>query len=539
MDHATSRLDEFGSRRSTLYAPEAAVATSQPLAATAALLRLERGGNAFDAAVAAAAALNVVEPTSTGIGGDVFALYRTADGTLEGLQSCGGAPAAATPEAIRERVGEAGDDDVAMPFRGPHTVTVPGTARGWEALIDRHGRGTLGEALEPAITYGREGFPVTEVIADHWQAADDLFEDDNARAAYVPGGRPPRVGESVALPALASSLERIAAEGADVVYEGAIADAIVDTVRSKGGLLAADDLASFEPRFVDPIERAYRDAQVFQLPPTNQGGIVLEALGIAEELGAGDRPAGSVDRVHLLAEAMKLAFHDGHHWISDPSFGAVPPLWDDEWIADRAERVGESAMDAAPLPPPGPRGEGADTVLVTVGDAAGNLVSLLNSRFAGFGSGLVAGDTGIALQNRGASFSLDPDHPNVIAPGKRPFHTLIPGMVRFGADDWGAFGVMGGHMQPQGHLQVLVNLIDDGQSLQQALDAPRWRYQADGTLSVEPRMDPVLQTGLVRRGHEVRVRGPVAFGGAQVVRRTDGVLSAATEPRKDGVAIGR
>ena len=535
MQHPAARLDEFRSRRSTLFAPRGAVATSQPLAARAALSRLEGGANAFDAAVTAAATLNVVEPTSTGVGGDVFALFRTADGEISGLQSCGSAPAAATPSTIRDRLDS---DDPSMPFRGPHTVTVPGTARGWEVLLEEYGRGSLADALAPAISYARDGYPVTEVIADHWQSADDLFTDAQARAAYLRKDRPPTVGETVELPELGRSLELIAESGADVVYEGSIARSIVDTVQDAGGLLAMDDLADFSPKFVDSIARSYGDTSVHQLPPTNQGAIVLEALGIAEQLDVGSTPSGSIERTHRLVEAMKLAFHDGHHWITDPDYQTIPGLWEDDWVADRAARIGESALDEAPLPPPGPRGEGADTVLVTVGDADGNLISLLNSRFAGFGSGLVAGETGIALQNRGASFSLDPDHPNVIAPGKRPFHTLIPGMVQFGADDWAAFGVMGGHMQPQGHLQVLMNLIEDEMSLQQALDAPRWRYHADGTVGVEARMDPVLQTGLVRRDHDVRVRGSVAFGGAQIVRRRDGVLSAATEPRKDGVAIG-
>lgn len=529
--------DRFESRRSTVYAPNGTVATSQPLAATAALSRLRQGNNAFDAAITAAAVLNVVEPTGTGIGGDVFALYRTENGHIGAMQSCGAAPTEATPEAVRARI-SSDEDEPSMPFTGPLTVTVPGTARGWEQLLDRFGVGSLAEALEPAIAYARDGFPVTEVIANEWKAADSLFTDQHARETFLPGGSPPGVGETVRFPNLAESLERIARLGADPVYEGHIADAIVDAVQDAGGFLSHADLAGFEPEFVDPISRTYHDATVYQLPPNNQGAIVLEALGIAEKIDATEYPPGSVERVHALVEAMKIAFHDGHHWITDPDYEDIPALIEDEWVADRAERVGTNAIDVGPLPPPAPRIEETDTVLVTVGDGAGNLVSLLNSRFAGFGSGDVAGNTGIALQNRGASFSLDPDQPNVIAPGKRPFHTLIPGMVRFDVDDWAAFGVMGGHMQPQGHLQVLTQLIADKVSLQIALDQPRWRHFADGTLAVEPRTDPVLQSGLVRRGHDVGVRTPGSFGGAQIVRRQGETLSAATEPRKDGVAVG-
>lgn len=537
MNSRLDALDRFESRRSTVYAERGAIATSQPLAATAGLDLLQAGGNAFDAAIAAAAVLNVVEPTSTGLGGDVFALYRTADGTVAGMRSCGGAPAGATIEAVSATRDD--ESPEAMPFRGPHTVTVPGTAAGWEALVSRHGACSLDVLLEPAISYAREGFPVTPVIADHWQGADDLFSDPYARETFLPIGRPPTAGERVTFEDLGESLESIASDGASVVYEGYIADSIVDTVQRAGGFLEKRDLSSFEPEFVDPIKAPYNGATVYQLPPNNQGPIVLEALRIAEAIGAGDHPFDSVDRLHDFIEAMKLAFHDGHRHITDPEFESCPPLFDDAWIRDRAERIGKAPLGATDLPPPGPRGEATDTVLVTVADADGAIVSLINSRFAGFGSGLVADGTGIALQNRGASFSLDPSHPNHLAPGKRPFHTLIPGIVSFGPTDWAAFGVMGGHMQPQGHLQVLSNIIDYGYDLQRALDLPRWRYREDGTVSLEPRFDPAHQLGLVRRGHDVRVEEPVVFGGAQIVRNQDGIITAATEPRKDGVAIGR
>jgi len=529
-------VDEFGSRRSTVHGPNGAVATSQPLAAEAGIELLRNGGNAFDAAVATAAALNVVEPTSTGLGGDVFMLYRSADGEVGAMRACGGAPEAATAERVRAAAAEEQGVDPAaasMPETGALTVTVPGTARGWEATSERFGRLSLAEALQPAIRYATEGYPVSEVVADLWRQGETRFETDHARAAYlVDGERAPRPGETVRLPELGESLAAIADSGADVVYEGAIADAIVEEVRAAGGFMTADDLAGFEVEFPEPVSTTYGDAEVYQLPPNNQGLIVLEALNVATEIGAADHPAGSAARVHYLAEATKRAFHDGHRYITDPEFEAVPPLESEAWAKRRAEGIGETAADVS-FGVPEANAEDADTVLLCVADDEGNVVSYINSRFAGFGSGLVAGDTGIALQNRGASFSLDPDHPNRIEPGKRPFHTLIPALLRRG-EEWSAFGVMGGYMQPQGQLQVLVRLLDDGEPLQRALDAPRWRYREDGRLAVEARLPAAVQNGLLRRGHDLEVRKPSFFGGAQIVRWDGESLSGATEPRKDG-----
>ena len=529
-------LDRFSSRRSTVYGSRGVVATSQPLAAEAGADLLRAGGNAFDAAVATAAALNVVEPTSTGLGGDVFALYRTSEGEIGALRSCGGAPAAATLDAVQEAVGgdgEEGDADVSMPYRGPHTVTVPGTARGWEATVKKLGRLTLAECLAPAVRYATEGYPVSEVVAAQWEHGEEVFTDDDARDAYLFDGRAPAVGQRVRLPALGRTLERVGDEGADVVYEGDVGEAIVDAVRSRGGFLSMDDLAGFEPEFLDPISTTYGGCEVYELPPNNQGLVALEALNVADEVGAPE--AEGVERLHLLAEATKVAFHDGHRYITDPEYEEVPPLNSRAWARRRAAGIGDEASDGVSFLP-NTHAEDADTVLLCVADDAGNVVSYINSRFAGFGSGLVAGDTGIALQNRGASFSLDPTHPNRLEPGKRPFHTLIPGLLDFAPDrereDWAAFGVMGGFMQPQGHVQVVSNLVDRGFPIQRALDEPRWRYREDGTLAVEERLED--KTKLARRGHDVRIRPPADFGGAQLVRNEAGVLSGATEPRKDG-----
>jgi gamma-glutamyltranspeptidase/glutathione hydrolase len=532
-------LDRFDSRRSTVYAQEGMVATSQPLAAQAGVAALREGGNAFDAAVTTAAALNVVEPMSTGIGGDAFALYRTADGDVGAFRACGGAPADATVDAVRARVADrAGIDPAAasMPSAGPLAVTVPGTVRGWETLLADHGNRSLSAALEPAIDYATEGFPVSEVIADMWTVAEALFDEDDAREEYLLDGRSPETGEVMTLPDLGSTLSTIATAGADAFYEGDIADRIGETVRERGGLLTADDLADFDPEYVDPVSTSYRGAEVYELPPNNQGLVALEALNVAEELDAGAYDYDSAERVHYFAEALKRAFHDGHHYITDPEFEDVPALGSKAYAAERAATVSERAGDVSVGGPAAP-GDG-DTVLLTVADEAGNVVSFINSIFGHFGSGVVVPGTGITLQNRGSSFSLDPAHPNRIEPGKRPFHTLIPGLVRLDRDDWAAFGVMGGYMQPQGHLQVLSNLLDYGMPLQAALDAPRWRYLDDGSLAVEDRFPKGLLPKLARRGHDVVVKPASEFGGGQITRLADGVLSGATEPRKDGMAAG-
>ena len=533
--------DRFTSRRSTVYARNGLVATEQPLAAEAGLEMLREGGNAFDAAVATAAVLNVTAPAETGLGGDVFLLYRTADGDVGGMQSCGGAPADATLDAVRESVaGPDGDPDtVEMPDLSPHAVTVPGTARGWEAAVETHGRLEFGRTLQPAIRYAREGFPVMEMAADFWTGGEQLFTEAYARETFLNDGHAPRAGEVFANPDLGDSLAAIAEDGADAFYEGPIGERVVEAVRSRGGFLSMSDLESFEPEFVDPVSTTYNGVEVYELPPNNQGLITLEALNIAAELDAGEHDYRTPERVHYFAEAMKLAFHDGHRYITDPDYEAVPPLASKSWARKRASEVGPQAIEDASFMAPG-GAEDADTALLTAADGAGNVVTLINSLFSstdpvlGFGSGIVPEGTGIVLQNRGASFSLDPDDPNHIEPDKRPFHTLIPAVAHFGEDDWAAFGCMGGATQPQGQVQMLANAVDYDMPLQAALDAPRWVYRADGTLGVEGRFDGHLLTKVARKGHDVRIMKKDHFGGAQVARYDDGVLSGATEPRKDG-----
>jgi gamma-glutamyltranspeptidase/glutathione hydrolase len=369
-----------------------------------------------------------------------------------------------------------------------------------------------------------------------WTVAEALFDEDDAREEYLLDGRSPETGEVMTLPDLGSTLSTIASAGADAFYQGDIADRIGEAVRERGGLLTADDLADFDPEYVDPVSTTYRGAEVYELPPNNQGLVALEALNVAEELDAGAYDYDSAERVHYFAEALKRAFHDGHHYITDPEFEDVPALGSKAYAAERAATVSERAGNVSVGGPAAP-GDG-DTVLLTVADGAGNVVSFINSIFGHFGSGVVVPGTGITLQNRGSSFSLDPAHPNRIEPGKRPFHTLIPGLVRLDRDDWAAFGVMGGYMQPQGHLQVLSNLLDYGMPLQAALDAPRWRYLDDGSLAVEDRFPEGLLPKLARRGHDVVVEPASEFGGGQITRLADGVVSGATEPRKDGTAAG-
>lgn len=538
-------LDRFESRRSTVYSTNGVVSTSHPLAAEAGVSILQEGGNAFDAAIATAATLNVVEPPSTGIGGDAFALYRTASGDVGALHSCGTAPADATLDNVRRAVSEDTSlEDNIMPQAGPLSVTVPGAARGWEAMVEQFGALSFESVLQPAINHAIEGFPVSEIISHLWHGGEARLLNDHARESYLIDGRAPNPGEIVSLPALGETLQTVASQGADVFYEGEIAEQIVAAVQSRGGLLTAEDLATFEPEFIDPISTTYNGVEVYQLPPSTQGAIVLEALNIAEELSVDQYPIESPEYKHYLIESMKLAFRDGHRHITDPTYYDVPPLHSKEYAKERAVEIDKTAN--AHVEAGFPSADASDTVLITIADGDGNVVSFINSLYSAFGSGIAPDETGILLQSRGGSFSLDPDHPNRIEPGKRPFHTLIPGLLRFDENDWAAYGVMGAFMQPQGHVQVIGNVVDGGMPLQRSLDEPRWRYLEGGDVAIEARFDDRVASKLARRGHDIALypsgpynQAPVGgFGGAQIARNEDGVLSAATDPRKDGSALG-
>jgi gamma-glutamyltranspeptidase/glutathione hydrolase len=485
-------------------------ATSQPLATRAALRVLEDGGNAVDAAVTAAAVLCVVEPMSTGIGGDLFALVW--DGAVSGLNASGRAPRSADPMAL---------DDV--PLYGPRSVTVPGAVSGWAALLERHGTFGLDRCLAPAIDAAEQGFAVTPVIARMWaQLAPGLTDPEAVRVF----GRAPVVGDVVRLPELGASLRRIAGQGPVGLYTGPVAEAIC-----AASWLEPADLAAHEPEWVEPLRLAHRGAEVLELPPNGQGAIALQALGLVEPLV----PRDTADRVHLQAEALKLAFADGYAQIADRALPAG--FLDEAYLAERRALI-DPDRAGAPVAGDLPRG---GTVYLCVVDGERRAISLIQSLFHGFGSRVVAPGTGIALQNRGSSFTLEPGHPNRLAPGARPFHTIIPGLLLRDGGLLGPFGVMGGHFQAQGHLQVGEHLLAGRLDPQAALDEPRFRLDRDAagwTLALEPGLWP-LADELARRGHRVRREPePGGFGGGQAILLRGAALVGGSEPRKDGYAAG-
>ena len=502
--------------RASAVAARGMVATSQPLATRAGLRALERGGNAVDAALAAAAVLCVVEPMSTGVGGDCFALVWR-DGELTGLNASGRAPAAADPDAL----------GTAMPVRGPLSVTAPGAVAGWAELAQRHGRLGLDGALADAIDIAERGFAVTPVISRYWTAAAmelALFEE--ARRVFLPA---PRVGQLVRFPELAATLRRIAGEGPMGFYRGSVADAICEATP-----LTLDDLAAPHADWVEPLRRHYRGVDVCEIPPNGQGVAALQALGILDGL---DHTGGrALDRVHLQAEAMKLAFADAERHVHD---GPLPARYlDDDYLDSRRSLI-DPARAGAPAAGPLQRG---GTVYLCAVDEQRNACSLIQSVYYAFGSLVVAPGTGVALQNRGACFTLEHAHPNRLAPGKRPYHTIIPGLLLRDGALQGPFGVMGGHMQPQGHLQVVSHIVDRGLDPQAALDEPRWRLDRNGddgwALALEEPLHR-LAPALARRGHRVLCDpAPESFGGGQVVLVHDDVLIGGSESRKDGIALG-
>lgn len=528
---------DFSSRRSVVRCTGGMVATSQPLAALAGLDALRAGGDAVDAAVTTAAVLNVVEPISTGIGGDMFALvWRADEGRLYALNGSGRAPAAATLEAYYAR-GLSKTDSI--PFAGPLPITVPGALHGWQTLLDRWGRHSLADALSPATRYAFDGYPVSELIAAGWARNAPLMRQfpDTAKT-YLTDGQPPRVGEIMRIPALGRSFEKIAAEGIGSFYHGKIGQAIADAVQAEGGFLTLGDLTTHTSTWAEPIYTTYHGHQIYECPPNGQGLAALLALNIAATFNL--RAMSAADATHVLIEAMKLAFADAHRYIADPEMADVPVdgLLSPEYTV---ERRGLIEMNRAFDPAPGVPPAGDDTVYLTVVDQARNAVSFINSNYIGIGSGLVGGETGIALQNRGAGFSLDPDHPNCLAPGKRPYHTIIPAMIFREGKPLYSFGVMGGPMQPQGHLQVAVNLIDLGMDPQRALDAPRFRVIEGRRVTLEPGIPKDVIEELRRRGHQIASPDlPASYGGGQIIQidAETGALAGGSDPRKDGCAIG-
>ncbi|WP_029215165.1 gamma-glutamyltransferase [Kallotenue papyrolyticum] len=524
-----------GSRQPVL-ARRGVVATSQPLAAQAGLAMLQRGGNAVDAAIAAAVALTVVEPTSNGIGGDLFALVW--DGAhLHGLNGSGRAPEALTLERVRQA------GHTSMPTRGWLPVTVPGAPAAWRDLHRRFGRLRFSQLFEPAITYAEHGVPIAPVVATSWERAAQVFAA-NASAefsgwadTFLINGRPPRAGELWQSRGHARALSLIAESYADDFYNGEIAQALVRFAQRTGGLLTARDLAQHHSTWVAPLSVRYRGYEVWELPPNGQGLAALIALNILEGFTIAQFERETPQSYHLQIEAMKLAFADAQRYIGDPEHVTVPTeqLLAKEYAARRRALIGAQALDPAPGDP-----IHGGTVYLCTADADGMMVSLIQSNYMGFGSGIVVPGLGIALHNRGAGFSLQPGHPNQLAPGKRPFHTIIPGFLTQDGRAVGPFGVMGGHMQPQGHLQMIVNTIDYGLNPQASLDAPRWYWSAGRDVLLEAGTPAALLEALQQRGHQARIsedRG--VFGRGQIIWRLDnGVYVAGSDGRADGCAVG-
>ncbi|BBL80824.1 gamma-glutamyltransferase [Rubrobacter xylanophilus] len=526
-----------GGGRSTVYGKRGAVACEHPLAAIEGIRVLDEGGNAADACVAMAACLAVVAPMTTGMGGDAFLLYYEAEsGRVVGANGSGRAPREATIEELRSRgVKE-------MPERGGLSVTVPGAVRLWEDAAKRLGRLPLERLLAPARRYAEEGFPVTEVVSRYWEVAEELLGRREASArCFLPEGRVPRPGELFRQPDLARTLALVAESGADAFYGGEVARRIARAVREDGGYLSEEDLASHETAWVEPIHTDYRGLRVYEIPPPGQGIAALEMLNVLEGFEMGSLDPCGAERIHLEVEAKKLAFRDLFEKVGDPEFAAVPveELLSKEYAARLREEI---SPERAAVPSVGPA-LGTDTTYLCAVDAEGNGCSFINSLYMGFGSGVVADGTGVCLQNRGRSFRLVEGHPNALAPGKRPMHTIIPGLVTRDGALWAVFGVMGGPMQPQGHTQLLSNLIDHRMSPQEAVDHPRHFHDHEGdVLLVEGRVPPPELERLRRMGHRVEV-GPdyaIPTGGAQLIRVLEGgVRACGSDPRKDGCALAQ
>ena len=525
--------------RSIVRSQHAMVASSQPLASEVGLDVLKRGGNAVDAAIAMAAMLNVTEPMMTGIGGDAFMLvYWSKTKELKGLNASGRAPSALSIDYFARR------KIAKMPEFGMESITVPGAFDGWVTLLEKYGTMKLADLLHPAIETAENGFPVMEKTAEDWNAEVAKLKKTPASAAnYLIDGRAPRPGEIFRQPNLARTLRTLALGGRDAFYKGEIARAIADYCAKNGGFISLADLAGQKSEWVEPISTDYRGYTVYEIPPNSQGLTALITLNILEGFDLAALSKQPARYYHTLIEATKLAFADRNQYIADPAFSKVPvaELLSKDYAAKRRALINpRKALDS---PPPGAMNAGSDTTYFTIVDKDGNAVSFINSLFDSFGSGIVAGDTGIVLQNRGSSFSLDPAHPNHLEPGKRPFHTIIPAMVFKDKQLFMSFGVMGGGIQPQGHVQVLVNIIDLGMGLQQAIDAPRYRFMSGKEVLLEPEIGATVIDRLLALGH-VRAKPPgllrSSMGGGQAIMidPVNGTLMGASDSRKDGMAIG-
>lgn len=532
--------------RSEVIAPSAMAATSQPLATQVALEILQQGGTAVDAAIAANAMLGLVEPTGNGIGGDLFAIVWDAKTKqLYGLNGSGRSPQSLTREWFIEN----GYDKI--PSHGPLPVSVPGTVDGWFELHERFGKLPMKDILAPTIHYAREGFPVSELIAYYWdRSVPRLSKYENFEEIFTIDGRAPRKGEMFRNPYLADTLEKIAKGGRDAFYEGDIARTMADYVQRHGGFLSYEDLAEHDSEWVEPVSVNYRGVDVWELPPNGQGIAALQMLQILEAYDLKSMGWNSADYVHLFVEAKKLAYEDRAKYYADPDFADVPVDWliSDKYADERRELI--KPKKAAKEYPAGDAPREGDTIYLTVADAEGNMVSLIQSNYRGMGSGMTPDGLGFILQDRGEMFTLEEGHANVFEPGKRPFHTIIPAFVTKDGKPWISFGVMGGDMQPQGHVQIVVNMIDFGMNLQEAGDAPRIHHGGSseptgehmndgGVVHLESGFSPKVIKELKRRGHKLE-DGFTGFGGYQAILRDheEGVYYGASESRKDGQAAG-
>jgi len=534
--------------RSDVIAPSAMAATSHPLATQVALDIMRRGGNAIDAAIAANAALGLMEPTGNGIGGDLFAIvWEARTKSLHGLNASGRSPATLSLEWFVE------NGHVSIPKYGPLPVTVPGAVDGWFELHGRFGHLPMKDILQPTIDYARNGHPVHQYIQYLWKrSVERLSKYPGFVEQMTIDGRAPEVGEVWKNPNLANTLERIANEGRDVFYKGDIARVIGEYMQANGGFLSYEDMASHKSEWVDPLSVNYRGYDVWELPPNGQGIAALQMLNILERHDVAGMGFGSADYIHLFLEAKKVVFEDRARFYADPDFMdvSVERLLSKDYAAERDRLIDmRKAADTYPHGDPAVLRQG-DTVYLTTADAQGNMVSLIQSNYRGMGSGMTPPGLGFVLQDRGELFSLEAGHPNAFAPRKRPFHTIIPAFVTRDGKPWISFGLMGGDMQPQGHVQIIVNLIDFGMGLQEAGDAPRiyhWgsseptgeSMSTGGLVSLETGFDFAVLRDLVERGHTVQLEtGP--FGGYQAIMRHPGygVYFGASESRKDGQAAG-
>lgn len=524
--------------RSPVYAPNGVIATSQPLASAAGVAVLQSGGNAIDAAVAAAAVLSVTEPMMTGIGGDLFALIWVAkEKKLVALNASGRAGAKMTREELLKR-----GRTRTIP-RGVETITVPGALAGWQTLLTTYGTRTLAASLQPAIKYADGGFPLTPVIAEDWVGQENILKRDSAATAtFLPGGRSPKAGEWFRNPDYANTLRTIARDGIATFYGGPLGQRIVAQVQKLGGFLTLDDLRKNKPTWVTPLSVPFQGYRLWELPPNNQGIAALEMLRILEPYDLKAMGHNSAPYLHHLIEAKKLAYADLTRWVGDADHLQMPAerMLDDAFIKERRSHI--DAAKAMTRTDPGPLRTSSETIYLTVADKDGNMVSFINSLYDEFGSGIVTPGTGFALHDRGAGFTLDPDLPNTVAPGKRPFHTLIPAFVTKTVngkeEPWMSFGVMGGAMQAQGHVQVLLNMLVFGMDVQQAIDAARFRHLSGVQVAIETPVGDGVRNALKAMGHELTDERRTQFGGAQAIVKLAKGWVAGSDPRKDGMAVG-